>query len=205
MKTKDIAKDYDLDKKEFETFICDNYKISPKLFGDIIVDDDKIEEYVESFKQFKEAEEEAFRIKREEEAAIQEEIENERLLKKKVMSEMLITSGFNFDGYTITRYSGYISGNKAVSVDRGFAVFGGKGIKVHEKLMQSIDSLRRDALRELKESAYELGCNAVIGVNFDYLTLDPHTKNLKGETTYQPYVFGVTANGNAVIIEKIED
>ena len=64
--------------------------------------------------------------------------------------------------------------------------------------------IRRNALRELKEAAYELGCNAVIGVDFDYITLDPQTKDLlaTGGISYQPYVFAVTANGNAVVIEK---
>ena len=46
--------------------------------------------------------------------------------------------------------------------------------------------------------------NAVIGVDFDYLTLDPETASNQGGTLYLPYVFGVTANGNAVIIEKNE-
>jgi uncharacterized protein YbjQ (UPF0145 family) len=54
----------------------------------------------------------------------------------------------------------------------------------------------------LKEAAYALGCNAVIGVDFDYITLDPETAGFGGRTVYMPYVFGVTANGNAVIIEK---
>jgi len=71
--------------------------------------------------------------------------------------------------------------------------------------MESLTQIRRNALRELKEAAYDLGCNAVIGVDFDYITLDPQTANITGGTTYQPYVFCVTANGNAVIIEKIED
>jgi len=39
-------------------------------------------------------------------------------------------------------------------------------------------------------------------VDFDYLTLDPQTANSSGGTLYLPYVFGVTANGNAVIIEQ---
>lgn len=65
--------------------------------------------------------------------------------------------------------------------------------------------IRRNALQELKEAAYSLGCNAVIGVDFDYITLDPETANISGGTTYQPYVFCVTANGNAVVIEKIEE
>lgn len=58
------------------------------------------------------------------------------------------------------------------------------------------------ALKELKEAAYDLGCNAVIGVDFDYITLEPETVNAGGGTLYLPYVFCVTANGNAVIIEK---
>ncbi|MDR1853103.1 MAG: heavy metal-binding domain-containing protein, partial [Propionibacteriaceae bacterium] len=66
----------------------------------------------------------------------------------------------------------------------------------------SLAKIRRNALQELKEAAYDLGCNAIIGVDFDYLTLDPETANSRGGTTYLPYVFGVTANGNAVVIEK---
>ena len=68
--------------------------------------------------------------------------------------------------------------------------------------MKALKEIRRNALNELKEAAYYLGCNAVIGVDFDYITLDPETANSSGGTTYLPYVFGVTANGNAVIIEK---
>ena len=41
----------------------------------------------------------------------------------------------------------------------------------------------------------------MIGVDFDYLTLDPVTATSSGGTLYLPFLFGVTANGNAVIIE----
>lgn len=124
--------------------------------------------------------------------------------KKEMLSKMLITSGFSFDGYRITKYSGYISGDDAISVDRGWAVLG-SGPNIKDKLLDSLVKIRRNALKELKEAAYDLGCNAVIGVDFDYITLDPQTANLVGGTVYQPYVFCVTANGNAVIIEKEED
>ena len=133
-----------------------------------------------------------------------EQAAREAPLKRKALAEMLITSGFNFDGYTITKYSGYISGDDAIAVDRGLAIFGSGG-NVKDKLMESLAVIRRNALRELKEAAYALGCNAVIGVDFDYLTLDPQTANLAGGTVYQPYVFGVTANGNAVVIERNKD
>ena len=87
-------------------------------------------------------------------------------------------------------------------VVRGTSFLGIGATNVGDSLMASLVVIRRNALAELKEAAYALGCNAVIGVDFDYLTLDPQTANLAGGTTYQPYVFGVTANGNAVIIEK---
>lgn len=125
--------------------------------------------------------------------------------KKKAMAGMLITSGFSFDGYKITKYSGYISGDDAIQVSRGQDSYFGNITNVGEALMDSLKKIRRVALQELKEAAYDLGCNAVIGVDFDYITLEPETANSSGGTTYLPYVFGVTANGNAVIIEKIED
>ena len=128
--------------------------------------------------------------------------QEEATKKKRAMAKMLITSGFNFDGYRITKYSGYISGDDAMTVNRGSSFTDGG---VRDKLMESLTQIRRNALRELKEAAYDLGCNAVIGVDIDYITLDPQTANITGGTTYQPYVFCVTANGNAVIIEKIED
>ena len=117
---------------------------------------------------------------------------------------MLISSGFNFEGYRIVKYSGYISGDDAISVQRDMAVFG-RASSVKDKLLNSLTIIRRNALTELKEAAYALGCNAVIGVDFDYFTLDPETVNATGGISYLPYVFGVTANGNAVLIEKIED
>lgn len=129
-------------------------------------------------------------------------IQKEAAEKKYAMANMLITSGFNFDGYRIIKYSGYISGDDAMTVERGSSFTDGG---VRDKLMASLTQIRRNALRELKEAAYNLGCNAVIGVDFDYITLDPQTANITGGTTYQPYVFCVTANGNAVVIEKIEE
>ncbi|MBQ9762492.1 MAG: heavy metal-binding domain-containing protein [Oscillospiraceae bacterium] len=206
MKEKEIKAKYNIDMYEFANFLRRNQlSYSESYFtGNLTVDDNLIDFYVKNFlkeqqkEEFERAEEKA----REDEAKAQEAEEAAR--KKKAMAEMLITSGFNFDGYTITKYSGYISGDDAISVERGMAIFG-NGVNVKDKLMESLVTIRRNALRELKEAAYNLGCNAVIGVDFDYLTLDPQTANFSGGTTYQPYVFGVTANGNAVIIEKNKD
>lgn len=126
----------------------------------------------------------------------------EEVIKKQALASMLVTSGFNFDGFSITKYSGYISGDDVVQIDRGRQGFFATATDVGSSLMENLVVIRRNALNELKEAAYALGCNAVIGVDFDYLTLDPETVNSNGGTLYLPYVFGVTANGNAVVIEK---
>lgn len=114
------------------------------------------------------------------------------------IANILISSGFDFDGYKIVKYSGYISGDDAVQIPRS-GIFGSDNGK---KLTDALVKIRSRALVELKEAAYALGCNAVIGVDFDYITLEPETANLHGGTLYEPYIICVTANGNAVIIEK---
>ena len=78
--------------------------------------------------------------------------------------------------------------------------------KVADNLCGSLVKIRRQALKELKEAAHDLGCNAVIGVDFDYIVMDPqHGVPLSTQgTVYDPYVICVTANGNAVVIEKTE-
>ncbi len=195
MKTKDIANQYDLNQERFEYYLRQSsYSSQIKdgfgLLAMMIDDRANLEAIVGDYKKWEDdlAVEKARKTK----AAVD---------KKSALANMLITSGFNFDGYTITKYSGYISGDDAISVPRGMTIFG-TGTDVKDKLMESLVIIRRNALAELKEAAYALGCNAVIGVDFDYLTLDPQSANIAGGTTYQPYIFGVTANGNAVVIEK---
>ena len=130
------------------------------------------------------------------EAKEAEEEEAERQRKIKAMSEMLISSGFSFEGYSIVKYSGYISGDDSIEISRSSNADHGTDI------CRAMVLIRRQALAELKEAAYNLGCNAVIGVDFDYITLEPETVNYNGGTLYEPYVICVTANGNAVVIEK---
>lgn len=136
--------------------------------------------------------------KQEEEKAKSEE----EVVRKRELAKILISSGFNFEGYRIVKYSGYISGDDAVQIPRSGIFDRGRN---GENLTEALVQIRRKALTELKGAALDLGCNAVIGVDFDYLTLDPQTASLTGGTVYEPYVICVTANGNAVIVEKIED
>lgn len=206
----DLASKLHIPYYQMESFLQANHiPFAKPFFGDASVEDSQVDSiialYYEKNPGKREAELEAAEKaarKAEEAARIAAEEAEEAARKKKAMAQMLITSGFNFDGYRVVKYSGYISGDDAMTVSRGSSFTDGG---VRDKLMASLVEIRRNALRELKEAAYDLGCNAIIGVDFDYITLDPQTANLSGGTTYQPYVFGVTANGNAVIIEKIED
>jgi len=197
----ELARMYDLDLEQVQLFLNDNqkYPIRKTMFGGLSVDNKYTSEIVKNVR-FKMEE---MILKQKENEKKEELIKNEkRLIMNNELSKILITSGFNFDGYTVTKYSGYISGDDVIQVDRGQQGFFHNATDVGDALMNNLSEIRRNALKELKEQAYALGCNAIIGVDFDYLTLDPETAGPTGGTMYMPYVFGVTANGNAVIIEK---
>ena len=199
MKTKEIAQQYGIDQSGFERYLR---KIGAGKDGIMSYTlDDNIPGHVEKYKAYL-AEEKAKK-----EAAAQAAADAERKkkeaedAKQRALSSMLISSGFSFDGYKITKYSGYISGDDCVTMPRDN--FWGSN-KVSDNLCNALVKIRRQAIKELKEAAYDLGCNAVVGVDFDYLTMDPqHAAALNAATTvYEPYVICVTANGNAVVIEK---
>lgn len=191
MKTKEIAKAYRIDQMKFEKYLRSVGAGKSGIMGMTL--EDNIEKHIEAYKEYC----------KEEEIKIQQ-AQREEEKKQQELASMLITSGFNFDGYKIKKYSGYISGDDAVSIPRGTAGIFSSATNVNKKLTESLVKIRRQAIKELKEAAYDLGCNAVIGVDFDYITLEPETATSSGGTQYLPYVFCVTANGNAVIIEKEE-
>ena len=202
MKTKDICTQYGFDQGKFEAFLVNrnmNYKIEP---SGVTVYDSDVEMIVDAYRLECDGNLTVYdgKLMSHDEATI---LKQEDLAKKKELSNMLITSGFSFEGYHITKYSGYISGDDCVTIPRDN--FWGNN-KVEENLCGALVKIRRQALKELKEAAYALGCNAVIGVDFDYMTMDPqHSATLNAQVTvYEPYVICVTANGNAVVIEKEE-
>jgi uncharacterized protein YbjQ (UPF0145 family) len=209
MDTRDIAARFGLNKPAFDKWIeSSGLKYRHRTFGGIdLQDGQNFEEIANRFKvEYEEharsAEIAAAAIARANMQA-QQEAHLAAVEKQRALSSMLITSGFNFDGYRITKYSGYISGDDAISVDRpSHGFWGNTDGDVGADLLAALTQIRRNALAELKEAAYALGCNAVIGVDFDYITLDPETATNQGGTLYLPFLFAVTANGNAVIIEQ---
>lgn len=194
MKIKEIAKKYGLNLQDFNDYLDRNPEKQKFINWEWIVEDENVPQVVKEYKvEITAAEkEEQEKRKKELEKGIYEQE------KSKALASILITSGFNFNGYKIVKYSGYISGDDATEIPRG-GIFGGNNGK---NLTDALVKIRIQALKELKEAAYDLGCNAVIGVDFDYITLEPETARLTGGTLYEPYVICVTANGNAVIIEK---
>lgn len=190
MKLKEIASQYSIDRDDFETFLKNSKLDYKEGFSSISVDDSLVKQYVDLYFDDK-------RKKQEDaDAAQKAEIDKQRAI-----SQILISSGFNFDGYRIVKYSGYISGDDATQIPRGEWF---SGDNHGEDLTNALVKIRRQALKELKEAAYDLGCNAVIGVDFDYITLEPERSSALNRqiTVYEPFVICVTANGNAVIIEK---
>ena len=190
MFTKEIAEKYYLDEKEFTRYIYTSGLPYKETFYGVEIQDQYVKDCVEAFWEYNEQLEAERKIEQQEEE-----------IKQRAMAQMLISSGFSFEGYKIVKYSGYISGDDATQIPRS-GVFGGRN---GENLTNALVRIRRQALRELKEAAYDLGCNAVVGVDFDYITLEPETANISGGTLYEPYIICVTANGNAVIIEKLEE
>lgn len=206
MKVKEIAKKYGIDSSAFETWLKQSgFPYKSGLTGATVADGVNTDELVSNYNQYLSQEQARLAQKQEELAKGQEIAARAAQEKQQAMASMLITSGFNFDGYTITKYSGYISGDAAVSMERpSHGWLGDVNGEVGTDLLAGLADIRRIALAELKESAYALGCNAVIGVDFDYITMDPETATNQGGTLYLPFLFAVTANGNAVVIDKHE-
>lgn len=105
---------------------------------------------------------------------------------------MLITSGYDFEGYHITDYLGLCSGECALGT--GFLSSFGAGIAdllgTNSSLYESkLNEARKHAINNLISNAASLGANAIIAVDVDY-------------TVFSADIVGVTANGTAVKITK---
>ncbi len=104
------------------------------------------------------------------------------------------TTGYNFEGYNIIEYKGIVSGE--VVLGTGFMsefsasvsdFFGTQSNLFANKMAQA----KHGALTNLIKNALMEGANALIGVDFDYITFNNN-------------ILGVSANGTAVEIEKAD-
>ncbi len=192
---------YDLDEADFEAFVRTHYRnyddYNFRVNGFEIVDE-KLTNIVARY--LGNDPNEVIRIKKE----IEEQEALNKAERDRKAAQILITSGFSFDGYRVVKYSGYISGDDVARISNYDRLF--EEDMIGQELCDSLVKIRRRALQELKEAAVDLGCNAVIGVDYDYITLEPQTNSIiTGRTVALPLVICVTANGNAVIIEKTSE
>jgi uncharacterized protein YbjQ (UPF0145 family) len=104
-----------------------------------------------------------------------------------------LSTGYSFEGYKITQYINIISGECVLGT--GFLsetgaslsdIFGIRSTTFSNKLKEAKDW----ALHQLKLSCYLQGGNAIVGIDFDYITFSNN-------------MIGVVASGTAVIIEQI--
>lgn len=103
-------------------------------------------------------------------------------------SDIIITSGYNIEGYRITKYIDHVS---AVAV-LGTGIFSGLNASISD-LFGTRSSMYEDklskakdmAICELKNRAKAIGANAIIGLDVDY-------------TTFSADIIGVAVGGTAV-------
>lgn len=103
---------------------------------------------------------------------------------------MILTTTPTIEGRTITEYRGVVFGEviEGVNFIRDFAasirnVVGGRSGSYEEELVNA----RNNAMRELESRAYQVGADAVVGIDIDYEVLGTNGNMLM-----------VTASGTAV-------
>ena len=213
MKTKDIAQKYGIDQNEFEEYL-QRQKIAVQytFMGAMVLESD-IDEHVKNYIDFKNQEKnrkEAWekeklefdrRMKEINEWAKQQALEAEKkkkqeeIEKQRKLNSILTTfstTGFNFEGYNIVSYKGIVNGQVVLGtgflseLNASFADFCGSQ---SDKFADKLEKAKGAAMRRMVEKAVKQGGNAIIGIDFDYITFSNN-------------MVGVVANGTAVVIEK---
>lgn len=113
---------------------------------------------------------------------------------KKKINQLMMTTGYNFEGYKIVKYHDVISSE--VVLGTGFFKSIGAGLSnvlgtESEALGEKFTEAKKKTLIDIKEQAVKLGANAVIGVDIDYATIADS-------------MIAVIVNGTAVTIKNID-
>lgn len=110
------------------------------------------------------------------------------------MKDIMFTSGYNFEGYEIIDYLGFVNAQTAL----GSNFFKGIAAGVtemsdaeSEKLTSKLEQVNESALEKLKKVAERKGADAVIGIELNY-------------TQFANYSVGTIASGTAVKLKKLE-
>lgn len=111
------------------------------------------------------------------------------------MADIKITSGYNFEGFEISEYLGFVSGQTVNGANffKGIAA----GItemsdEESEKLTTKLEQSNELAIEKLKKIASRMGADAIIGMDLNYIQFANNS-------------VGTTATGTAVKIVKKEE
>jgi uncharacterized protein YbjQ (UPF0145 family) len=109
------------------------------------------------------------------------------------MDKQLVTTGFDFQGYKITKYLGLTRGlivrSRSIvgNIGAGFQTIFGGNITIYTTMCEKA---RGDAYELMMQHAEKMGANAVIGMRYD-------TNEVAGA------INEVLAYGTAVVVEKL--
>lgn len=108
------------------------------------------------------------------------------------VKEHKLTTGYNFENYSIVKYNGVISGETVIGTGfiadfkAGISDFFGVESKVYsDKLKEA----KRTALYDIINESIKLGGNAIIGITYSYVTFSGN-------------MIGISVNGTSVNIEE---
>lgn len=91
--------------------------------------------------------------------------------RNEAINSIMITSGYNFDGYRIVRYCDYISAESVFGMGMFKTLFASvssiAGVE-SESFRLKIKEAKTKAIYEIKKDALELGANAIIGIDIDF-------------------------------------
>lgn len=128
-----------------------------------------------------------------EEISRKKEEEKEALRQKYEHLDFPMTSGYNFEGYTIEKYIRVISGESVLGtsfLSDGSMMMADLLGEESAALISKLQASKDLAMKRLVKSAKEIKANAIIGVHFNYI-------NFSGN------VVGVAITGTAVKINRI--
>lgn len=139
-----------------------------------------------------------FKYVHEEKIKQQQEKEREQLLQRQAelisnSDYIKITTGYSFEGYQIIDYKNIVSGETVIGTGllSEFLASSNDLLGMNSNsFSEKMRAVKENALQQLKIRAGLLDANAIIGVDFDYITFSNN-------------MIGVSANGTAVVIEKL--
>lgn len=193
MKLLAFCKDYDYDYesvRDILLFGTSGVRYSEGLSHKLSIDDrdiDKLIDYIEDTKI------EAERAKQAKAEAI-----------SKAKAAIMISHSPILEGWKVVEYSEFIMADGTTSLDRDF-----ESITVANGGESSMDIgiglARLKAIDMLRSKAYELHCNAVLGISISYSVVKADTVNaFTGGLILLPYSCIVSITGNAAKIERIK-